>query len=675
MTKDQYFDAVIRHTTLLERVKRNDSTEFAKVSDAVDKATREILNALKTGELSELNQKELGQLLRDLQDANTAAIAPAIASFEKGLEKLAGYEAGWEARTLSKLVEKELGPDRLKVPNAEMAMRAASARPLSSSGQKLGDYYGQWSRGEVIRINNTVRKGWGEGWTVQELIRTIRGTKAANYKDGLIETTRRNAETIARTSIQHVANTARAKTWEDNADVVLGYQFVATLDTKTSSVCRSLDGRKYELGKGPLPPVHPNCRSTTIAELDPALDIFDEGATRSSMNGYVPADLSYYEWLQTQPEDVQAEAIGPTRAKLLRDGGLTGEEFARLNLGKNFEPLTLAQMQQIDPGAFERAALLPASEGRPPLPAPAPTVTINKAERWEEISGKLDSAYKASRFIESEKYKDEYAKHVAALSDLMKTHGVERDATGEITLKTKDETTLAQFTRLKLARDNARRLQEDIYETLIDNPENLRGQFHDALKVKNPTQIVKGAGWTTIYSDAELFQVRQNLSEATGFFESHVAPELVAPVNGKPVNIIMGLIRSNYDYNANTLNMNIKSEASVYIHELTHKIEFENPKIAEATKAFLKKRAAGGELESMQDLTGNYNYSAFEKGYRDKWVAKGNQVYAGKFYGDNSPATELLTVGIERLYKDPVSFYAQDREYFDFVVKALHNLL
>jgi SPP1 gp7 family putative phage head morphogenesis protein len=42
------------------------------------------------------------------------------------------------------------------------------------------------------------------------------------------------------------------------------YRYVATLDSRTSSICAALDGREFEYGKGPMPPQHFNCRSTTV---------------------------------------------------------------------------------------------------------------------------------------------------------------------------------------------------------------------------------------------------------------------------------------------------------------------------------------------------------------------------------------------------------------------------
>ena len=48
-------------------------------------------------------------------------------------------------------------------------------------------------------------------------------------------------------------------------------------------------------------------------------------------------------------------AIGPVRGKLLRNGGLSADRFSELQLGQNFQPLTLEQMQELEPLAFKRA--------------------------------------------------------------------------------------------------------------------------------------------------------------------------------------------------------------------------------------------------------------------------------------------------------------------------------
>ena len=80
------------------------------------------------------------------------------------------------------------------------------------------------------------------------------------------------------------------------------YEIVATLDTHTSDICRSLDGKvypmkDYEAGVT-APPFHVWCRSTTAPYFEDDFGEIGERAARDE-NGKtysVPADMTYAEW-------------------------------------------------------------------------------------------------------------------------------------------------------------------------------------------------------------------------------------------------------------------------------------------------------------------------------------------------------------------------------------------
>jgi len=152
---------------------------------------------------------------------------------------------------------------------------------------------------------------------------------------------------LVRTSINQVANAASQQVYEANQDITKKYRYIATLDTKTSARCRALDGREFEYGKGPTPPQHFNCRSTTVPVLDYnqlGKDLGIENlepppsGKRAASGGMVPSDTTYGEWLKKQPRSVQNDAIGADKvpyfnrladkygakdamAKLVRDDG------------------------------------------------------------------------------------------------------------------------------------------------------------------------------------------------------------------------------------------------------------------------------------------------------------------------------------------------------------------
>ena len=218
-----------------------------------------------------------------------------------------------------------------------------------------------WTDDSIEYVNGVIQQGYYQGKNTAEIVRSLRGTSKMRGQDGTLAQIDRANTVLVRTAVQHSAQVARETFFKANDDIVLGLEWVSTLDSRVTIQCASLDGKRFPLDSGPRPPLHPQCRSTTIAVLDPAFDMLDEGATRASKGAdggeQVSASQNYYEWLKTQPDAFQDVALGPTRGELFRKGGLSAERFAELNLGKNFEPLTLEQMKALEPVAFARAGL------------------------------------------------------------------------------------------------------------------------------------------------------------------------------------------------------------------------------------------------------------------------------------------------------------------------------
>jgi SPP1 gp7 family putative phage head morphogenesis protein len=160
--------------------------------------------------------------------------------------------------------------------------------------------------------------------------------------------------TVVRTSIQQVSNAASTNVYQANNDITKKYRYVATLDNRTSAICQSLDGKEFVYGKGPEPPVHFNCRSTTIPIIDykglgiPEPDWGVGPSVRASADGPVKGNITYGQWLRGQPKAYQEEVLGKSRAgyfdKLSNKYG-PQEALARM-VREDGSEVTLAQLQQ-----------------------------------------------------------------------------------------------------------------------------------------------------------------------------------------------------------------------------------------------------------------------------------------------------------------------------------------
>ena len=135
-------------------------------------------------------------------------------------------------------------------------------------------------------------------------------TKLANYQ----------VQTIVRTSVNQVQNQASQAVYAANSKVAPKYEYVATLDSRTSPICRRLDGQEFAYNKGPTPPQHFNCRSTTVPVVDfdglqkkyPSLEKPPVGkvVSRPSATGRVPQGTAYGDWLLKQDKKLQVKTLG-----------------------------------------------------------------------------------------------------------------------------------------------------------------------------------------------------------------------------------------------------------------------------------------------------------------------------------------------------------------------------
>jgi hypothetical protein len=125
-------------------------------------------------------------------------------------------------------------------------------------------------------------------------------------------------------------------------------------------------------------------------------------------------------------------------------------------------------------------------------------------------------------------------------------------------------------------------------------------------------------------------------------------------------------------HRAGVISINTRTTASTSAHEITHATEQQAPSVLAKALAFLKQRAGNEPLKTLRSLTGIKKYGAGEYAWEDDFKKRGGSHYMGKTYG--ARATEILTMGIERLHADPMEFYLADRTYFEFVVSTLQNL-
>lgn len=366
---DRLQDAAIGHAVDLQRystwlvqriiglLNRTDSDLFARLTAALASMPAESFTV-----------DRLESLLFSVRQLNLQAYEQIGRELTRELMELAAYEANYQLQLFQSTIPAQVVAS---VGVAAVNVRQVEAAVLSRPFQ--GRLLREWSKSietdRMTRIRDAIRIGYVEGETVDQIVRRVRGTRARGYADGIIEIDRRNAQSVVRTAVSHTAATARDAFYEENEDLIKALKWTATLDTRTTPICQVRDGKEYDpkthrpIGHsvpwlGGPGKAHWGCRSVSVPVLKSWRELgipIDEmsPSTRASMDGQVPADQTYGEWLQKQSAKRQDEIVGPARGALMRQGDLPFDKL----FDSRGQYLTLDALRARDAAAFRQAGL------------------------------------------------------------------------------------------------------------------------------------------------------------------------------------------------------------------------------------------------------------------------------------------------------------------------------
>lgn len=221
-------------------------------------------------------------------------------------------------------------------PDASLLRSLVTEDPLH--GRLLGPHIDNLAGNRAAALLEQLQIGTVQGESWGQILTRIRGTAAGGYRDGVLNTIgRRQAETLARTAVQHFTEAARDATIQENADLFQGVMWISTLDKCTTPTCQRRDGKVWDLsykpvghslewGAGPGR-IHWSCRSTSIPVLKDVSDLrrvvdldHIDPAERAALDHPVPVTTDFEEWLRTQGEGLQEDVLGVKRAEEFRSG-------------------------------------------------------------------------------------------------------------------------------------------------------------------------------------------------------------------------------------------------------------------------------------------------------------------------------------------------------------------
>lgn len=254
----------------------------------------------------------------------------------------------------------------------------------------------EWWAGQEESLQNRfaqeMRLGIAQGETNDQLVQRIIGkqqpgrfievtdpvtgkrSKVPRLTGGIMDVSRREAEALVRTSAQTVSNDVLFESYKANSDILRGVAALVTLDNHTTNICISRSGGIWNPVTGeplpestrqepmpPPPPWHWNCRTIYMpvtkswdelrnskgkdalpAEDKKKLDTVPR-RTRRTIDGTLPGDVTFDEFLKDRTQAFQIDTLGPGRWKLWNDGKI------ELNQLTDFSgrPLTLVELNAL----------------------------------------------------------------------------------------------------------------------------------------------------------------------------------------------------------------------------------------------------------------------------------------------------------------------------------------
>lgn len=249
-------------------------------------------------------------------------------------------------------------------------------------GSPAKDWWSKQGNDLRQRFSSEVRLGVAAGENNDKIVKRIRGEKTRQmrsilvgdehktvpvYQGGILDVSKREAQALVRTAVMTVSSNVMRQFYDENADLLKGIGLNVTLDNKTTLICISLSGGRWDLEGNPLPdstvqrsypgdpPYHWNCRTVPYPITKSWDELIEEqtgrrlkkkldsapSAVRASMDGEVAGDWSYQDWLKSQTDEEQREILGPGRYKLWKAGKLTLSQL----VDQHNRPLTLKELK------------------------------------------------------------------------------------------------------------------------------------------------------------------------------------------------------------------------------------------------------------------------------------------------------------------------------------------
>lgn len=499
----------------------------------------------------------------------------------------------------------------------------------------------------IRKIRERLEQGLDEGLPMKDITALVKSTADSWMSDF-------HAQTIARTETGKYYNAGRLARWLDPeaGGFVEALQYDAIVDTRTTDVCRHLDGRIISITDDATiaeytPPNHYQCRATwlPVTRYEEWEGDFDTSVgPEKGFNFKSPLpkllDGAVEPLVKVTPLVDPEGVTDPDVIRTLDDEGfkvaIKNVEDPELKLSLVTERAEQMSIKELDIDT----SVKPFSFSAESLNAEEFTFKV----KGQSYTGKYTSADHGDVY---QLYKE---------MELARSHSEFNQVIEDFLKRFDGEDSWSKVDLLVTLRSVLKE-QADIGKTMKGE---LKKNTGDALKRAKETFSLKRPPKTANYKRAK--DLQSALDEGERWFIEHIDPDILRMPEGKKSQQFKVRFQAN-----NNRAYAIPSEWSIYfgpsefrpsvvVHEMGHIVHRRNRKagINDLINAFFVKRTKGLKKDSM-----NGNEVTIKDDFYD--------AYVGRIYDDNregSMGEEVLSMGLQAMYENPAEFYRNDKEHF-----------
>lgn len=520
--------------------------------------------------------------------------------------------------------------------------------------------YGDGMAGLVQQIATTgLASGWGPERAAREVRRAVEGLPVAY------------ANTLMRTLQITSYRDAQAAHRVANDHIIVGHIRIAALDDRTCMACVALHGTELRPGQRVDDHHNGRCDSVSIVRNRPR-----------------PAVETGEAWFNRQPEERQRAMMGDAMWRAWQDGavqlrdiprayddevfgrmvsasslkGLLGSGARRYYSGPGGTPLTPDQLtlremriedalQRYKGGAETRKAI---AEQADELERRFVTAHTELAARHADLQAEYDRLDVERDKLTARASELEAAYNANPTPENMAAFNAAYDAEWEATQRMLDVS--RQRREIGIQMDNLR----------FNHPGEVAQATRDALATGSRYRL------STINVPPAR---REDFAAARTWLQSVVDGSAVNGIEAR------ASVYNSYGrawHNNFTVRIYKNNGPATIVHEIGHAIELGNPEMHNRVIEFLRYRAGGETPQFLRDLLPDRDYDPDEVAMPDRFLTP----YTGKLYGwtgswetSNLRSSEIVSMGLQHMYENPVKFAADDPEHFDFILGLIRGEL